>query len=74
MAGTMLDYIMEYGDYTFEEKPLNEVDSLVLCQFAYLKLDGIVPLVTEHKKSVNLQYIHDHADFEAFGREGYVCL
>ena len=64
MAGTMLDYIMEYGDYTFEEKPLNEVDSLVLCQFAYLKLDGIVPLVTEHKKSVNLQYIHDHADFE----------
>lgn len=64
MAGTMLDYIMEYGDYTFEEKPLNEVDSLVLCQFAYLKLDGIVPLVTENKKSVNLQYIFDHADFE----------
>lgn len=64
MAGTMLDYIMEYGDYTFEEKPLNEVDSLVLCQFSYLKLDGIVPLVTENKKSVNLQYIFDHADFE----------
>lgn len=64
MAGTMLDYIMEYGDYTFAEKPLNEVDSLVLCQFAYLKLDGIVPLVTENKKSVNLQYIFDHADFE----------
>lgn len=64
MAGTMIDYIMEYGDYTFEEKPLNEVDSLVFSQFAYLKLDGIVPLVTENKKSVNLQYIFDHPDFE----------
>ena len=56
MAGTMLDYIREYGDYTFEEKPLTEVDSLILCQFAYLKFDGIVPLVTENKKSVNLQF------------------
>ena len=41
--GTILDYLKEYGDYTFSEKPLNEVDSLVLCQFAYLKFDGIVP-------------------------------
>ena len=31
--GTILDYLKEYGDYTFSEKPLNEVDSLVLCQF-----------------------------------------
>ena len=33
MAGTMLDYIREYGDYTFEEKPLTEVDSLIFCLF-----------------------------------------
>lgn len=64
MAGTMLDYIKEYGDYTFAEKPLGEVDSLIFSQFAYLKLDGIVPLVTENKKSVNLQYIREHADYE----------
>ena len=64
MIGTMIDYIVEYGDYTFEEKPLTEVDSLVFSQFAYLKLDGIVPLVTENKKAVNLQYIFDHPDFE----------
>ncbi len=64
MSGTMIDYIMEYGDYTFEEKPLNEVDSLILSQFAYLKLDGIVPLVTENKRSVNLQTIYDHPDFD----------
>ncbi len=64
MAGTMLDYIKEYGDYTFAEKPLGEVDSLIFSQFAYLKLDGIVPLVTENRKSVNLQYIREHADYE----------
>lgn len=40
--GTMIDYLREYGDYTFSEKPLNEVDSLVLSQFAYLKFDGLV--------------------------------
>ncbi len=64
MLGTMIDYIMEYGDYTFDEKPLNEVDSLVFSQFAYLKLDGIVPLVTENKRAVNLQQIFEHEDFE----------
>ncbi len=60
----MLDYIKEYGDYTFEEKSLNEVDSLIFCQFAYLKFDGIVPGVTENRRSVNLQYVRDHADYE----------
>lgn len=68
----MLDYIKEYGDYTFAEKPLSEVDSLIFSQFAYLKLDGIVPLVTENRKSVNLHYIREHADYEKlFADERY---
>ena len=41
--GTMIDYIQESGDYTFSEKPLSEVGSLILSQFSYLKLDGLVP-------------------------------
>ena len=45
--GTILDYLKDYGDYTFSEKPLNEVDSLVLCQFSYLKFDGMVPPIEE---------------------------
>ena len=64
MAGTILDYVKEYGEYTFEEKPFNEVDSLVFCQFSYLKLDGIVPYVTENKRSVSLAYIRNHRDYE----------
>lgn len=60
--GTILDYIREYGDYTFSEKPLNEVDSLVLCQFAYLKFDGIVPGAGEHGDAVSMSFLENHQD------------
>ena len=36
-------YIDKYGDLSFEEKPFNEVDSLILCQLSYLEFDGYVP-------------------------------
>ncbi|MGN1148870.1 MAG: DUF2974 domain-containing protein [Lachnospiraceae bacterium] len=64
MADTITGYIKKYGDYTFMEKPINDVDSLVLCQFCYLKFDGLVPLVTENRKSVTLQEIYAHPDYE----------
>lgn len=64
MADTITGYIKRYGDYTFMEKPINDVDSLVLCQFCYLKFDGLVPLVTENRKSVTLQEIFAHPDYE----------
>ena len=31
----MLDYIEEYGNYSFKEKPFNEVDNLIFSQLAY---------------------------------------
>lgn len=43
--GTVLDYLKEYGDYTLEEKPFGEVDSLILSQFSYLKFDEMLPEV-----------------------------
>lgn len=64
LAYTITGYVKKYGDYTFMEKPMNDVDSLVLCQFCYLKFDGMVPLVTENKKSVTLQALSSHADYE----------
>ena len=60
--GTILDYLKEYGDYTFSEKPLNEVDSLVLCQFAYLKFDGIVPGIGENAPAVSMGYLDSHQE------------
>ncbi|MDE7285030.1 MAG: DUF2974 domain-containing protein [Lachnospiraceae bacterium] len=62
--GTIINYVKEYGDYTFSEKPLSEVDSLVLCQFAYLKFDGMVPDIGENTEAVDLQYLLQHEDYD----------
>jgi len=64
MAETMLDYLEYHGPVSFFEEPLNEVDSLILCQFAYLKFDGLVPEVKENKPFVTLQELHAHKDYE----------
>ncbi len=60
--GTMIDYIKEYGDYRFSEKPLNEVDSLILSQFAYLKFDGFVPGVGEDGADVTVAGLDKRPD------------
>ena len=62
--GTILDYLKEYGDYTLEEKAFNEVDSLILSQFAYLKFDDLAPAPGEQKPMVSLQELLDHKDYE----------
>ncbi len=64
MAGTILEYLKDHGPVSFFEEPVNEVDSLILCQFAYLKFDGMVPDVKENKASVSLQDLRKHADYE----------
>lgn len=64
MAGTILNYLKTYGDVTFQEKPVNEVDSLILCQFAYLKFDGMVPSVRDNKPSVTMQELAAREDYE----------
>lgn len=62
--GTILDYLREYGDYSLEEKPFGDVDSLVISQLAYLKFDGIVPGPEEKRPPVSLQQIAAHADYD----------
>ncbi len=62
--GTILDYLREYGDYTFREKPFNEVDSLVLSQFAYLKFGGIAPALGEAGPAVDLPEAAAHPKYD----------
>lgn len=62
--GTVLDYLREYGKHTFREKPMTEVDSLVLCQLAYLKFDGLVPDVRDKGRSVTMKSLAIHPDFD----------
>ena len=60
MSETLFGYLKEYGDIPFTEHPLNNVDNLILCQFSYLKFDGMVPGVKEDKKSVTLKELNAH--------------
>lgn len=62
--GTMIDYIREYGDYTFAEKPIGEVDSLILSQFSYLKFDGMVPEMGEAAKAADMQDLLRHESYD----------
>lgn len=62
--GTILDYLREYGDYSLEEKPFCDVDSLVISQLSYLKFDGIVPGPGEKRPPVSLKEIAAHADYD----------
>ena len=64
MKGNILNYLEEYGDVPLSEKPMNDVDSLVLCQLSYLKFDGLVPGVRENKPSVTLRNLKEHDHYE----------
>lgn len=64
MTETIFEYLQDYGKYTFVEKPLNEVDALILSQLSYLKFDGIVPDIRERGKSVTLSQVSEHEDFQ----------
>ena len=57
MADTVTDYVKRYGDYTFGEKPLNAVDSLVLCQLSYLKFENLVLSPESGLKPVSLRKV-----------------
>jgi len=39
----LLDYLKWRGDLDFAQSPFNPVDNIILSQFSYLPLDGIVP-------------------------------
>ena len=38
----IIQYVLKYGDKTFAERPLNEVDSLIFSELSYLNFTGVV--------------------------------
>jgi len=64
MADNIIGYLKKTKDETFEEVPFNEVDSLILSQFSYLKFGGMVPALGEMDESVSLQDIADSELYE----------
>ena len=60
--GNIISYLEEYGHLTFAEMPFNEVDALILSQFSYLKLDGLIPKLTDDTESVSFLHLAGHMD------------
>ena len=72
MTGTILTYLKEQGDKSFQELPFNEVDALILCQFSYLKFDGLVPSVDASEPGIVLRELAGRPDKETlFSDERY---
>lgn len=46
----IIKYIKKNGDLSFEEKPFNEVDKLILGLLSYVKYDGVVPTDKRKRK------------------------
>lgn len=55
----IIDYIEKYGPVSFEEKPFNKVDALILSQFSYFKLDGKVPQVGTMEENVTVKSLSE---------------
>lgn len=70
--GNIIDYIVQYGHKDFSVKPFNDVDGLILSQFSYLKMDGLVPQVGTFEKSVTVSdmMMNPHVD-DLFADERY---
>ena len=62
--GTILNYLEQFGKYTFSEMPMTELDSLALCQLSYLKFEGMVPGAKDGLASVTLKSLESHPEFE----------
>lgn len=58
----IIDYVKEWGGYSLFEKPFNEVDSLVLCQLAYLHYGQFVPGLDRRSEPVSIRSIYEHPD------------
>lgn len=60
--GNIISYLEEYGHLSFRDLPFNEVDALILSQFSYLKFDGLIPKITDEKRSVSFLHLAGHMD------------
>lgn len=72
MAENMIDYVKKQGSLTFAESKFNDVDSLVLSQFSYLKFDGMVPDIDSGMEGVTVKELSERKDREKlFADERY---
>lgn len=66
IMGNVISYIDEFGGYTFVEKPMCELDGLILSHLSYYVYDGIVPTLEEAPASIKLEDLGRDIDKENF--------
>lgn len=59
---SIIDYIKKYGNLDYSELPFNDVDALILSQFAYFKFDGLIPEVGQDKPYVTVSQLSKMPD------------
>ena len=68
----IVSYVKRHKEDTFLDVPFNEVDALVLSQFVYLKLQGVIPTISEKKRAVYLYELANTIDYDkVFADERY---
>ena len=55
--GNLITYVQQYGNQTFEDKSLTDVDVLVLTEIAYLPFDEIVPKSCDVTEAISLEQL-----------------
>ncbi len=70
--GNIIDYVKEYGDKAFSDMAFNEVDGLVLSQFAYFKWENVIPELPENAVGITLNEMAEKMqEAEVFSYERY---
>ena len=64
MIGNIIEYVHSYGYFDFEALPFSAVDALVLGQFVYLKIEGIVDGLVPGAKAISLKEMQTHEKVE----------
>ena len=49
----VFDYLDYYGDYTFKDKPFNEVDNLIFSVLSYVDLNSLISVNRKNKVTLN---------------------
>lgn len=60
MRGNITDYVYTYGLFDFNTLPFGPVDALVLAQFSYLKMEGLVGTLLADTDPVTLKVLWEH--------------
>lgn len=73
----MLEYILKYGNYTFDEEPFNEVDNLIFSVLAYVDYNEIVSTTNQNKKRLELvgkEFFSKHRDLKKYLKKQIISI